>query len=776
LKSYYCFTILLFSLLLTGCGSGNDGGEPAPILQSIQIVNIEETYLAGGQYTISLQGSYSDGRNTTLSGVTWGSSSSSVATINSNGNITTFSEGTTTITASILELTTSIDISIIPDTPARLLSINVQITDDDIAEGTTTQAQALGTYSDSSTRSIDVEWQTSDMTVASINSEGVITGLGAGQVQISAVSSDVSSNVDIFIFDIKSITIDVVGDYREHEIPYTDIYNRYIELNNTYNLNDLQIESVSETGNASEVELDIDNNQLIYRPMSGYWGADNFTISVWNGRFQDEIVVIINIQRDYQLSVDGSSHASARYLPDTNVSITADQAPAGESFHFWQAVDSEQPITELINDVESETAIVTMPSFELNINAIYQPIGTVDTESPTAPDNFRFTSIGSTTVVLAWDASTDNVAVSNYQISELGSGRTLTTESTSIRFNNLASNSLYTYQIIAIDSAGNQSTIVVSEQITTNSTEELRVYHFGHSLMIHQRTNNPIYEQSSDGSRNDKELSILHWMKQLTDTSGNTYFADGQYRNQVEVGYTIPATTNVHWPWKESETSVWDNNFTNSAYNTVLYTDLNFVQGNRVDEPYNNSSLTPIQMFQRIITYNELQPNTPIYLYASWADAGPIMRDAGYAQGVSPPTLVPNSTEVNAYYGFAIGVGASISSYEQWWRDLYQATRSMGNVIYMPVNWILIRTIRDSGYLNNAQFGDLFEDKAPHGRASVYLMAAMIQYVVMNNSIPIAPQNLSSEVIHPDIINNFDAIASFMLTEWQSVRTELSIE
>jgi hypothetical protein len=331
--------------------------------------------------------------------------------------------------------------------------------------------------------------------------------------------------------------------------------------------------------------------------------------------------------------------------------------------------------------------------------------------------------------------------------------------------------------VINIDAHGNQSAPVFSEQVATrNNIQERRVYHFGHSLMLHQRSKNPIYDSNSSGSRDDKELSILYWMKQLTDINGDSYYADGQYRNQPQVGYTIPATTNAHWSWRELGTSVWDSNFTNSAYNTVLYTDLNYVQGNAVNEPYNNSPLTPIEMFQRIITYDELEPDTPIYLYAGWADGHPTLRDAGYADGISPPTLAPTSAQVRAYYEYAIGTDGNISSYEQWWRDLYQQTRSMGNVTYMPVNWILIRTLRDSGYMANAEFGDLFEDKAPHGRASIYLMAGMIQYVVMNNAVPAAPQSLPTEVIHQDVINNFDAIASFMLTEWQSVKADLSIE
>jgi hypothetical protein len=856
MKKHSFILLFLFSLLLIGCGSGGSSDEPESTLQSIEIVNIETTYIVGVQFRASLQGTYSDGQTTILTGVTWSSSSSSVATINAVGDIVAVTEGTTTITASAGELSTDVDISIVPATlvnieiisdsqelplgaslqltargnydnglsetldevqwsvsdssiatiassgnvtpvdvgvievtvqteslsnsmtltiiPALLVSINVQIIDDDIAEGTTTQGQALGTFSDNTTIPIDVDWQTSNDTIATIDDAGLITGVSFGETQISAVSGTLTSNaVGITIFDIKFINIDVVGDYRDHVISYADIYDRYIEINDTYNLDDLQIEFAGATANSSDVSLDPVNNQLIYRPMSGYWGDDDFTITLWNGSFQDEIGVVVNIQRDYILNVSGSSHGVARYLPTTNVSITADLAPDGQRFEFWQAIDSEQPIAELVDDAESETAILTMPSFDLRLNAIYQTAGTTDTESPTAPGNFRAESIGNTIVVFAWEASTDNVAVVNYQVTELTSDITLTTESTSITFGNLIPDTLYTFQIRAFDAAGNQSTLVFSEPITTtNNIEELRTYHFGHSLMLHDVSNNPIYDSNSGGSRDDKELSILHWMKQLTDASGGIYFADGQYRNQARVGYAIPADNG----WFEPETSIWSGNFVDSGYNAVLYTDINFLQYIPIGEPSQNDSLTPIEMFERIINYDELEPNTPIYLYASWPDAGGALDGVGYAEGISPPTLQPNAAQVSAYYRSAIGEGENIPSYEQWWRDLYQETRSTGNVIYMPVNWILIRTIRDSGYLNNAQFGDLFEDNAPHGRASVYLMAAMIQYVVMNNAVPAEPQNLPAEVIHGDIISNFDAIASFMLSEWQIVKADLSIE
>ena len=82
--------------------------------------------------------------------------------------------------------------------------------------------------------------------------------------------------------------------------------------------------------------------------------------------------------------------------------------------------------------------------------------GLVDTERPTPPRGLQATGSTTTSVSLAWTASSDNVAVVGYQVFDGGS---LVTNSAgpSITITGLTSGSSHSYWVKAIDAAGNTS-------------------------------------------------------------------------------------------------------------------------------------------------------------------------------------------------------------------------------------------------------------------------------------------------------------------------------
>jgi chitodextrinase len=82
---------------------------------------------------------------------------------------------------------------------------------------------------------------------------------------------------------------------------------------------------------------------------------------------------------------------------------------------------------------------------------------TVDNQAPTVPGNLRTTNVVYNQVALAWNASTDNVALARYWVIRNGSQIAQVT-TTSYTDNSVLPLTAYTYQITAEDTAGNTST------------------------------------------------------------------------------------------------------------------------------------------------------------------------------------------------------------------------------------------------------------------------------------------------------------------------------
>ncbi|MBX3034921.1 MAG: DUF4082 domain-containing protein [Bdellovibrionaceae bacterium] len=80
----------------------------------------------------------------------------------------------------------------------------------------------------------------------------------------------------------------------------------------------------------------------------------------------------------------------------------------------------------------------------------------VDTQSPTVPAGLMATAVSTSQINLTWSASSDNVGVTGYKIYRNGNLLTQVTQ-TSYSNTGLSAATAYSYQISAIDAAGNES-------------------------------------------------------------------------------------------------------------------------------------------------------------------------------------------------------------------------------------------------------------------------------------------------------------------------------
>jgi hypothetical protein len=78
---------------------------------------------------------------------------------------------------------------------ATLTAIQITASSSSVAAGSTLQLTATGTYSDNSTQNLTntASWQSSNTSLATVSTGGIVTGIGGGTAQITASSAGVSS-------------------------------------------------------------------------------------------------------------------------------------------------------------------------------------------------------------------------------------------------------------------------------------------------------------------------------------------------------------------------------------------------------------------------------------------------------------------------------------------------------------------------------------------------------------------------------------------------------
>ncbi len=272
--------------------------------------------------------------------------------------------------------------------------------------------------------------------------------------------------------------------------------------------------------------------------------------------------------------------------------------------------------------------------------------------------------------------------------------------------------------------------------IDVNSSQDrqnLRTYIFGHSLINHEF-----------GEAN-YQTNVPYWMSQLSKADGHQYLAAGQY-GFLPQHANLPPT--AQWGFVDMP-SVWNSETTAFAavnFDSVLITAANFIQYRAASEPYegdNPTGASPVSATLDIIDWLQAQePGMTIYLYENWPD----MASFGFP---------PSDTQLTNYHAYVQG------AFHQWWVDyIYQlrAARPDINLQLISVGPIISDLLTNTE-LSNIPFNDLYEDDAPHGRATLYFLASLITYMHMHNS-PTPSNFVVPETIHPLLRDNYHDISN----------------
>ena len=127
--------------------------------------------------------------NATIKSVTWKSSNPKVATVNENGVVTGVSAGTATITATAADgsgVNATCKVTVTED--IKVASVTLNKKEVTIKAGSTQTLTA--TINPSNATIKNVTWKSSNPKVATVNEKGVVTGISAGTVTITATAAD----------------------------------------------------------------------------------------------------------------------------------------------------------------------------------------------------------------------------------------------------------------------------------------------------------------------------------------------------------------------------------------------------------------------------------------------------------------------------------------------------------------------------------------------------------------------------------------------------------
>ncbi len=184
------------------------GGTPPPppvTLSSIDVTPASATVAIGGTQQYVAMGTYSDDTTDDItSSVTWKSSKTRIAAIDSSGLATGVRKGIAYITAALDGVTSNqatLTVSrTAPTPPTTLESIEVTPTSATVAVGGSRQYTATGSYSDGSTENItsSATWSSSDPGVATVSS-GLATGVSEGTTSITATLDGLSDAASLTV-------------------------------------------------------------------------------------------------------------------------------------------------------------------------------------------------------------------------------------------------------------------------------------------------------------------------------------------------------------------------------------------------------------------------------------------------------------------------------------------------------------------------------------------------------------------------------------------------
>ena len=179
---------------------GGLGGAPAS-LTGVTVTPASLIVATGGTAPLAAVGTFSDSTTralTSADGITWISSNTGRATVDSAGVVTGVAPGAVTITAQVGSLSATSAVTVASS--VTLVSIAVTPNPTTVEVGSNVALTATGHYSDGSSNTMaagSLVWSSDNSAVATVSAAGLVSGVAAGTAHVNAVSGGITGSATV---------------------------------------------------------------------------------------------------------------------------------------------------------------------------------------------------------------------------------------------------------------------------------------------------------------------------------------------------------------------------------------------------------------------------------------------------------------------------------------------------------------------------------------------------------------------------------------------------
>jgi uncharacterized protein YjdB len=194
----FAAVVVLAGLTILSCGGttdpgGGGGGGGAKVI----VTPATDSIVIGSSVTLSARVVNAQGQTVNGAKVFWNTSNANIATVSSNGAVTSVDTGTVQIAASSNGVSGLSNITVLPK-PVASVHVTPQAQSIKVGQKFEFQAQPLDAGGNALTGRV-VTWASSDPTIATVDDTGLVTGVAVGPTTITATSEGVSGSAALSV-------------------------------------------------------------------------------------------------------------------------------------------------------------------------------------------------------------------------------------------------------------------------------------------------------------------------------------------------------------------------------------------------------------------------------------------------------------------------------------------------------------------------------------------------------------------------------------------------